>query len=71
MNIIYRDRNNGGSQNRCRVKEKSMMCYLNKWMMVVHEEERERVIAIDLVYIVYIGEKRITRSEWRGTYVLR
>jgi len=63
LNIIYRDRNNGGSQNRCRVKEKSMMCYLNKWMMVVHEEERERermkssVIAIDLVYIVYIGEK--------------
>ncbi len=61
MNIIYRDRNNGGSQNRCRVKEKSMMCYLNKWMMVVHEGKRESmkssVIAIDLVYIVYIGEK--------------
>jgi hypothetical protein len=25
LNIIYRYRNNGGSQNRCRVKEKNML----------------------------------------------
>jgi hypothetical protein len=29
LNIIYRDRNNGGSQNRCRVKEKRVNCMLS------------------------------------------
>ncbi len=55
LNIIYRYENNGGNQNRCRVKEK-VFCMLSQ------EMDENLLLELRLTYYmykVYIGERII------------